>query len=119
LRWAKAANCAPTDETFVATELPGVMTGEIFALIGVIFTRTGGSCGARFGTETTEKPVIFGETSGMTSEICAPIGTTCAMIVVTSGMTVAAFDATTEGKFSSVPWGRAARAAAGESCRRL
>jgi hypothetical protein len=51
--------------------------------------------------------------------ICAPIGATCAMIVVTYGMTAATPDATTEGKFSSVPGGRAARAAAGESCRRV
>jgi hypothetical protein len=98
LRWAKVANCAPTDETFVGTELTGVMTG-------VIFARTGGSCAGRFATETIEKPISFVETSGMIGGICAPIVATCAMIVVTSGMTVAASDATTEGKVSSVPGG--------------
>jgi len=119
LRWAKVANCAPTDETFVGTEWTGVMTGGTFALIGVIFARTGGSCAGRFATETIEKPIICVETSGMISVICAPIGATCAMIVVTYGMTAATPDAITEGKFSSVPGGRAARAAAGESCRRV
>jgi hypothetical protein len=112
LRWAKAATCAPTDETFVGTALTGVMTG-------VIFAKTGGSCAGRFATETIEKPIIFVETSGMISEIYAPIGATCAVIVETSGTTVTTFDATTEAKFPSVPLGRAARAAAGEFCRRV
>ena len=82
-----------------------VMTGGTFALIGVIFARTGGGCAGRFATETIEKPIICVETSGMISVICAPIGATCAMIVVTYGMTAATPDATTEGKFSSVPGG--------------
>ncbi len=89
--------------------MTGVMTGETFALIDVIFRRTGGSCVGRCGTGTIVKPVIFVETSGMTSEICAPIGATCAMTVVTSGMTVATFDATAEGKFSAVPRGEGPR----------
>jgi hypothetical protein len=118
LRWAKAVKFAPTDEIFVGTALTGGMTGGTFALTGVIFATTGGSCAGRFATETIEKPIIFVEICGMISEICAPIGATCAVIVGTSGMTVATFDATTEAKFPGVPGGRAARAAAGESRRR-
>ena len=49
----------------------------------------------------------------MTIETCAPTAAICGMIVARSGMAGAIFDATAEGKFSSLPWGRAARTAAG------
>jgi hypothetical protein len=103
LRWAKMAAWVPTGETFVGTELTGVRTGETFAVTNVIFARIAANCTGQFGTETIGRPAIFAAISGMTSEICTPIGATCVMTVVISDTTVVTFDATDEGKVPSEP----------------
>jgi hypothetical protein len=119
LRWVKTATCGPTGATFVASELSGIRTGGTFAPTVAIFGRTGGNYRRPFEGVTTRKPVNFVAICDMTGEMYARTGVTWFMIVVRSGMIEVTFDTTAEGKFSSEPWGRAARTAAGASCRRV
>lgn len=69
------------------TELTGVTTGAIYAVISVTCVPTAGSCGVTSGTVITAQHAASAAISAGTNATCVPTAVTCAPTAETSATT--------------------------------